>query len=135
MIKRFLICAVIFSTFGSGITPLAGKSSKKKGGKPGSELLAAPPSSKLLENPYRGKQDAILAGKKLVQRHCAQCHNSQRESSEKAPDLKSPYIQNTPPGSLFWFLKNGNLKDGMPAWSRLPDPQLWQIVTYVQTQN
>ena len=25
-----------------------------------------------------------------------------------------------------------NLKGGMPSWSRLPDPQLWQMVTYIR---
>ncbi len=38
-----------------------------------------------------------------------------------------------PPGVLFWFLKNGNLKEGMPSWSRLPDQRRWQLVTYLQT--
>lgn len=44
-------------------------------------------------------------------------------------------MHNAPPGVLFWFVKNGALKEGMPAWSRLPDQRLWQIVTYLQTMT
>lgn len=36
-------------------------------------------------------------------------------------------------GMLHRFIKNGNLRAGMPSWSRLPDQQLWQLVTYVQS--
>jgi len=34
---------------------------------------------------------------------------------------------------LFWFLRNGNLRQGMPSWSGLPDQQRWQIVSFLKT--
>jgi hypothetical protein len=52
---------------------------------------------------------------------------------ERAPDLHSPVVREAAPGTLFWFLKNGNLKEGMPSWSRLPDQQIWQLVSYLRT--
>ncbi len=97
------------------------------------ELDRAPASARSWRNAYEGQADAVLAGKKLFDRHCANCHGADAQGTEKAPDLHGSVVQNAPPGVLFWFLKNGNLRQGMPSWSRLPDPQLWQLVTYLKT--
>jgi hypothetical protein len=37
------------------------------------------------------------------------------------------------PGTLFWILTNGVVRRGMPVWSKLPEPQRWQIVTFVKS--
>lgn len=99
----------------------------------GAELGKAPAAARERLNPYAGQPEAILAGKKLFRRHCAECHGADGHGQDKAPDLRSPIIQKASPGTLFWFLRNGNLKEGMPSWSRLPDQRLWQIVTYLKT--
>lgn len=97
------------------------------------ELRKAPVAASSWQNPYAGQPEAILAGKKLFKRHCAECHGVDGRGQDKVPDLHSPIIQSASPGTLFWLLKNGNLKEGMPSWSRLPDQQLWQLVTYLLT--
>ena len=99
----------------------------------GAELRKAPAKVDFLKNPYAGQGDALSAGEKLFKRHCAECHGLDGRGREKAPDLHSPVIQSISPGRLFWFLKNGNLKEGMPSWSKLPDQQRWQLVTYLQS--
>ena len=99
----------------------------------GAELGKAPAKASSWQNPYAGQTEAVLAGKKLFQQHCSQCHGLDGHGRDKAPDLYSPVIQAAPPGVLFWFLKNGNLKEGMPSWSGLPDQRRWQLVTYLQT--
>ena len=96
-------------------------------------LAAAPASVATLRNPYEGQPEAVLGGKKLFRRHCAECHGREGHGQGKAPDLRSAPVQNAPPGVLFWFLKNGNLREGMPSWSRLPDQRLWQLVAYLKT--
>ena len=96
-------------------------------------LADAPAKARSLENPYAGKPEAVQAGKKLYTRHCASCHGADAKGREDAPSLFSAEVQNATPGATFWFLKNGNLKGGMPSWSRLPDQQLWQLVSYLQT--
>lgn len=98
----------------------------------GAELAKAPASAATRQNPYEGRADAVLAGKKLFKRHCAECHGPEGRGQGKAPDLHSPLVQAASPGTLLWFLKNGNLKEGMPSWSRLPDERLWQIVSYLK---
>jgi len=95
----------------------------------------APASAQALQNPYAGQRDALLSGKKLFTRYCASCHGPEARGRAKAPALDSSQVRTAPPGALFWFIKNGDLKRGMPSWSRLPDPQLWQLVTYLQTSH
>lgn len=100
-----------------------------------SSLLRVPASARASQNPYRGHQDADKAGAKLFARHCASCHGRNAEGGPKAPTLRSPEVAGAPPGVLFWFITNGDLRRGMPAWSRLPDAQRWQIVTYLQSMT
>ena len=92
----------------------------------------APPAARSWQNPYAGQPDAIRAGQKLFRRHCAECHGAEALGSDRAPDLRSA-VQDAAPGELAWFLKNGDLAAGMPSWSRLPDQQRWQIVTFLET--
>ena len=111
----------------------AGKKRKPTAEDLARELERAPATARSWRNAYGGQAEAALAGKKLFDRHCANCHGTDAQGTEKAPDLHGSVVQNAPPGVLFWFLKNGNLRQGMPSWSRLPDPQLWQLVTYLKT--
>ena len=100
---------------------------------PAAQLSKAPPSAQSLKNPYEGQAEAAAAGRKLFEQHCAQCHGQDARGLERAADLHSPAIRNAPPGSLFWALRNGRVRKGMPSWSQLPDQRLWQIVTYLKT--
>jgi len=34
---------------------------------------------------------------------------------------------------LFWILNNGVVRRGMPVWSKLREPERWQIVTFLQS--
>ncbi|MBZ5542824.1 MAG: c-type cytochrome [Acidobacteriia bacterium] len=99
----------------------------------GSELARAPAAARKRPNPHAGHPEAVPAGRNLFERHGAQCHGSDGRGREQAPDLHSSVVQQAAPGTLFWVLKNGNLKAGMPSWSRLPDQQLWQFVSYRRT--
>lgn len=99
----------------------------------GSGLAKAPESAHERMNPYQGKREAVLAGRKIFERHCAECHGADARGRGKAPALDSDFVKQVPPGDLFWFLTNGNLWSGMPAWSRLPNAQRWQLVTYLKT--
>ncbi len=97
-----------------------------------SRLWHAPPAARSWQNPYEGQPDAVRAGQKLFRRYCAECHGQDAQGSDRAPDLHSA-VRDAAPGELVWFLKNGDLPAGMPSWSRLPDQQRWQIVTFLRT--
>ncbi len=48
-------------------------------------------------------------------------------------DLHLPVVQQQSDGTLFWKITNGNVGPGMPAFSKLPEAQRWQIVLYLRT--
>lgn len=118
-----------------GLTLSVSSQARKPKGEdgPAAELRKAPPSAQSLKNPFAGQTEAAIAGRKLYEKYCAQCHGPEASGQDRAPNLHSPAIQGAPPGSLFWILRNGRIRKGMPSWSRLPDQQIWQIVTYLQT--
>jgi mono/diheme cytochrome c family protein len=93
----------------------------------------APVRTASLQNPYDSQDTAIRAGAKLFQRHCASCHGQDAAGRNQAPALASTEVRNAPPGALFWVLRNGSLRHGMPSFSHLPEQQRWQIVTYLKT--
>ena len=86
-------------------------------------------------NPLEGDPDAPIAGLKLFQIHCSTCHGSAGEGTRRAPSLGNPQMQQATPGEIFWIVTNGLVRHGMPAWSRLPEQQRWQIVSYLRSMN
>jgi len=84
-------------------------------------------------NPYAGQADAIAAGHRLFLEDCAQCHQRDAMGKGKRPSLRSNFVQRATDGELFWVLRNGILRRGMPSWSMLPEPERWQIIAYVKS--
>jgi mono/diheme cytochrome c family protein len=99
----------------------------------GSWLEKVPQAARMRSNPMAEDPNAVLAGKRLFQQNCASCHGKQAEGRDRHPNLHSERLKNAMPGELEWLLKNGSLKNGMPSWSRLPEPQRWQLVSYLKT--
>jgi mono/diheme cytochrome c family protein len=95
------------------------------------ELEKAPRKARIRRNPI--DRDAVAAGSKLFALHCAECHGETAEGSRKAPSLLADPVQHATPGTLFWILTNGVVRRGMPVWSKLPEPQRWQIVSYLKS--
>ena len=130
-VRRRLLHAVSGLMLVASLAVAARKPKNEDG--PVAQLSKAPRSAQSLENPYAGQAEAVAAGRKLFEQHCAQCHGQDARGLERAADLHSPAIQDAPPGVLFWALRNGRVRKGMPSWSQLPDQRLWQIVTYLKT--
>ena len=99
------------------------------------ELEKAPKKAAARRNPLQSDPDAVVAGAKLFARHCAECHGDKAEGGKKAPSLLVPEVQQATPGTLFWLLTNGVVRRGMPVWSKLPEPQRWQLVSLVKSLN
>jgi mono/diheme cytochrome c family protein len=109
---------------------------RKEGGKDSrlvSVFRGAPAAAARRQNPYRDQAKAAMAGRKLFHQYCAQCHGNNAEGRGTAPPLRSSVLQRTPDGVLYWFLKNGKLRAGMPSWSGLPPQQRWQIVSFLKS--
>ena len=96
-------------------------------------LAKAPQKAVIRRNPLENDREAVVAGGKLFEIHCAECHGDMAEGGRKAPSLVSDEVQRATPGTLFWVLTNGVVRRGMPVWSKLPEPQRWQIVRYLKS--
>ncbi|MGC1415059.1 MAG: c-type cytochrome [Candidatus Acidiferrum sp.] len=99
----------------------------------GSWLKHVPEADRTRINPYAGQADAIAAGGRVFEDHCAKCHGADAEGRGKKPSLRSARVQGATDGELFWLLKNGNLAKGMPTWNKLPDDTRWQLIAYVKS--
>jgi len=110
-----------------------GKPEKKEPASVYGELEKAPAKYQAKANPLANDKDAVAAGKVLFEEHCAECHGENAQGTKKAPSLRAKEVQEAPPGALFWILKNGIVRKGMPVWSKLPDPQRWQLISFIKS--
>jgi mono/diheme cytochrome c family protein len=99
------------------------------------ELANAPEKARARPNPMAADRDAVAAGANLFDQHCAECHGDAAEGSRKGPSLLKEQVQSATPGTLFWLITNGVVRRGMPVWSKLPEPQRWQLVTFLKSLN
>jgi mono/diheme cytochrome c family protein len=97
------------------------------------ELAKAPEKARAKPNPLEKDPDAVAAGQLLFEQHCSECHGDTAQGARKGPSLLVDQVQNAQPGALFWLLTNGVVRRGMPVWSKLPEPQRWQLVSYIKS--
>lgn len=98
-------------------------------------LAEGPEKARERKNPFEGDAQAVAAGGKLFEQHCAECHGRKAGGARKGPSLLREEVQQATPGTLFWILTNGVVRRGMPVWSKLPEPERWQIVAFLQSMN
>ena len=85
-------------------------------------------------NPYHDQPDAVAAGQRIFHDHCAHCHGDDAQGTKKRPSLRTERVQQqASEGDLHWLLVNGYMSHGMPSWSKLGDPQIWQVISYVRS--
>lgn len=99
----------------------------------GNWLKHVPEADRKRVNPVAGHPDAIAAGARVFEDHCAKCHGDDALGRGKRPSLRSDRVQHATDGEIFWLLRNGNLPKGMPTWAALPEPMRWQIIAYVKS--
>jgi mono/diheme cytochrome c family protein len=120
--------------FSLTLLPLLLSAAAAFGAADGSWLKNVPARDHEKTNPYRDQADAIAAGRRVFVDRCSHCHGENAEGTKKRPPLKSERVQHqASEGDLHWLLVNGNMRKGMPSWAKLPDPQLWQVITYVKS--
>lgn len=95
-------------------------------------MTRVPDKDRNRPNPFAGAPAALSAGGKLFRQNCASCHGEDAQGRDKHPTLRSERVRAATPGELQWLLTNGSMKNGMPSWSRLPEQQRWQIVSYLK---
>jgi mono/diheme cytochrome c family protein len=101
----------------------------------GSWLRKVPQADRARTNPYASDPTAASAGRNLFRNNCAKCHGENAEGKAKRPSLTSKRIQSATDGELAWLIKNGEAFKGMPGWGALPEPERWQIISYLRSLN
>jgi cytochrome c oxidase cbb3-type subunit III len=94
------------------------------------------PNTNLPANPYEGDQVAMVEGRRLfVWFNCYGCHGG-HGGGGMGPSLRDPvWIYGSAPAEIFSSIAEGRAK-GMPAWgSKIPEDQIWKLVTYIKTLN
>ena len=99
----------------------------------GAWLSKVPERDRARRNPFENDPNAIAAGAKLFRQNCAKCHGSAADGRDNHPNLQTERIRRATPGELEWLLTNGSLRNGMPSWSRLPEQQRWQLVSFLKS--
>jgi len=97
------------------------------------ELNKVPAKYRAKENPLARDPQATPAGEVLFEEHCEECHGRSAVGGKKAPSLRVVEVQQATPGALYYILTNGVVRKGMPVWSKLPEPQRWQLVSYLKS--
>ena len=92
----------------------------------------APVDATAKANPLAVRRDAVAGGRKLFHQRCSTCHGEDGRGTTKAPDLSRPAVQKQSDGALFWKISGGNSRQGMPAFSFLPELQRWQLVLHLR---
>jgi mono/diheme cytochrome c family protein len=112
------------------------KTNDEQGAKRGTvydELTKAPDKARTKRNPMEKDPEAVAAGRNLFEQHCAECHGDAAQGGKKGPSLRATEVQNAQAGAIFWVLTNGVVRKGMPVWSKLPEPQRWQLVSFIKS--
>ncbi|HVH10978.1 MAG TPA: cytochrome c [Gemmatimonadales bacterium] len=99
------------------------------------ELAKVPASASVERNPLHQDSTTVAAGGKLFDQHCAECHGAAGHGTRRGPSLKQERLRQATPGALYWILSNGVVRHGMPDWSKLPERERWQIVTFLTSHE
>jgi mono/diheme cytochrome c family protein len=130
---RLTILAILFAAFSFRVRAQGLDANAARDAKTYHALDVVPQKARAGSNPLESDPEAIRAGGKLFEEHCADCHGKKAEGGKKGASLLKPQVAQASPGTLFWILSNGVLWRGMPDWSKLPEPQRWQLVAFLKS--
>jgi mono/diheme cytochrome c family protein len=91
----------------------------------------APATASETKNPLSGKVPANA--KQLYLSDCSKCHGDRGAGMGNIPALAHGPSQSASDGELFWFITKGDINNGMPPWSSLPEKDRWAVVSYVKS--
>jgi glucose/arabinose dehydrogenase len=92
----------------------------------------APASAKSQRNPATDPT-SIEKGRAAFAANCSACHGVRGEGQAYIPAVAIGAAQQASDGELFWYITQGDIRNGMPAWSQLAEAQRWQIVGFLKS--
>jgi mono/diheme cytochrome c family protein len=106
----------------------------------------APGEAYTLKNPQPASVEQIAIGRKLYEKDaspaCEMCHGLKGDGKGSLATQFEPRPRNftcaevldeLPDGQLFWIIRNGSPDTAMPAYRKLSDAQIWQIILYLRS--
>lgn len=134
VIKLVMACFALFNVCISGALAQNETAPKSRHDKATyAAIEEAPAKARAKRNPLEDDPNASAAGGKLFEEHCVECHGMKVEGTKRGPSLLNEQVQRATSGTLFWILTNGVVRHGMPVWSKLPEPERWQIITFLKS--
>ncbi|SRR5258706_452692 len=96
-------------------------------------MSAKPQGGRPARNPYENNAYAMTEGQRLYEWYnCSGCH-ARGGGGIGPPLMAKVWRYGTDPGNIYTSIVEGR-PNGMPSWrGKMPEYQVWQIVTYVQT--
>ena len=90
-------------------------------------------SGRVTQNPYEENAYAMTEGQRLYEWYnCSGCH-ARGGGGIGPPLMADVWRYGKDPGNIYSSIVEGR-PNGMPSWrGKMPEYQVWQIVTYVQT--
>jgi mono/diheme cytochrome c family protein len=128
-----VVSVLLFAALGLALWAQDGNKGREQKESVYAELGKVPEKERQKTNPLAKNPEAVAAGAVLFEEHCEECHGNRGMGGKKAPSLRAPEVQNATPGAIFWILTNGVVRKKMPVWSKLPEPERWQLVSYIKS--
>jgi cation:H+ antiporter len=80
-------------------------------------------------NPYAASVEAVPEGQAVFQSHCTGCHRA----GGQGPTLTQGKLKEATDGDIEWFLRQGDLGQGMPSWRALDEADRWRVIRYLRS--
>src|SRR5690349_556845 len=86
-------------------------------------------------NPMAGSSVAVAAGQRLYRQACQACHGGEGRGDRGLALTTSNFGHGNEDVDLFRNIRTGITGSEMPAFQKLTDDQVWQLVSYIRSLN
>jgi mono/diheme cytochrome c family protein len=129
----YLIAILLMLDIVAGLAQSENPSAPKAPAWDYSALAKVPAKAQTRRNPLESDPEAVVAGGKLFAEHCSECHGKDASGGRRGPNLRVMAAHEVSSGAIFFILTNGVIRRGMPGWSKLPEPMLWQLASFLES--
>jgi alcohol dehydrogenase (cytochrome c) len=85
------------------------------------------------KNPYGTEPAAVAAGQRLFDQTCQLCHGPGGQG-DRGPALnRAVFTHGESDEAIFRSIRDGVRGTDMPAYTEIPDAQVWELVSYIQS--
>src|ERR1700719_4285489 len=86
-------------------------------------------------NPLAGSSVAVAAGQRLYGQACQACHGGEGRGDRGPALTTSSFPHGSEDVDLFRNIRTGIAGSEMPAFQKLTDDQVWQLISYIRSLN